>query len=96
MWQSEAQSLLIETDVIAGVPVAMDQRKVDERSLVNSRLAWEYQTDSDYVVSVAAWGMNLTDEDYRVFGYGLRSSIGNNTQMFGAPRTYGIDLSVSF
>ena len=96
MWQTETQSLLVETDVIGGVPVAMDTRKIDDRSLVNSRLAWEYQTDSDYTVSIAAWGMNLTDEDYRTFGYGLRSSIGNNTQMYGAPRTYGVDLSVSF
>jgi len=94
-WQTETQSLLVETDVIGGVPVAMDTRKIDERTLVNTRLAWDYEMDGGTVVSIAAWGMNITDEDYRTFGYGLRSGIGVNTQMYGAPRTYGVDFSVS-
>ena len=95
-WQTETQALIVETDVIGGVPVTMDTRSVDERTLVNTRLAWDYETDGGSVFSIAAWGMNLTDEDYRTFGYGLRSGIGVNTQMYGAPRTYGVDLAVSF
>ena len=94
-WQTETQPLLSETDVIGGVPVAMDTRTIGERTLVNSRIAWDYEMNSGSVVSVAIWGMNLTDEDYRTFGYGLRSGIGVNTQMYGSPRTYGLDLSVS-
>jgi iron complex outermembrane receptor protein len=94
-WQTETQSLLVEGDVIGGVPVAMDTRKIDERSLINSRLSWEYELSGGNVVTVAAWGMNLTDEDYRTFGYGLRAGLGVNTQMYGAPRTYGIDVSIS-
>ena len=94
-WQTKTQPLLAETDVIGGVPVAMDTRTIGERTLVNSRIAWAYEMNSGSVVSVAIWGMNLTDEDYRTFGYGLRSGIGVNTQMYGSPRTYGLDLSVS-
>jgi len=95
-WQTETQALLVETDVIGGVPVAMDTRGIDERTLVNTRLAWDYETDGGSVLSIAAWGMNITDEDYRTFGYGLRSGIGVNTQMYGSPRTYGVDLAISF
>ncbi len=94
-WQTETQALLIESDVIGGVPVTMDTRQIEERTLLNTRLAFEFQMASGSVLSLAAWGMNLTDEDYRTFGYGLRSGLGVNTQVYGAPRTYGIDLSYS-
>ncbi len=94
-WQTETQSLLVETDVIGGVPVAMDTRKIAERTLVNTRIAWEYEMDGGSMLSIAAWGMNITDEDYRTFGYGLRSGIGVNTQMYGSPATYGIDVALS-
>jgi iron complex outermembrane receptor protein len=94
-WQTETQSLLVEGDVIGGLPVAMDTRKIDERTLINSRLSWEYELSGGNILTVAAWGMNLTDEDYRTFGYGLRAGLGVNTQMYGAPRTYGLDVSIS-
>ncbi len=95
-WQSDTQALLVETDVIGGVPVAMATRQIEERNLLNTRVSWDYQLSSGSMLSVGAFAMNVTDEDYRTFGYGLRSGIGTNTQMYGAPRTYGLDVSYSF
>ena len=95
-WQTDTQALLVETDVIGGVPIVMDTRSIEERNLLNTRLSWDYQLSSGSVVSVGAWAMNVTDEDYRTFGYGLRSGIGLNTQMYGAPNTYGLDISYRF
>lgn len=96
MWQGETYAIPAETDVIGGVPVIMDTRENQDRHLVNTRLSWDYEMDGGKLLSIAAWGMNITDEDYRVFGYGLRGDIGLNTQIFGAPRTYGVELSFTF
>ena len=40
---------------------------------------------------VNAWGRNLTDEEY-VSG----QQLSNNTEFYGAPRTFGIDVNYTF
>jgi iron complex outermembrane receptor protein len=43
--------------------------------------------------SVSLWGKNLTDELYRV---NIISFFGEEVSQFGAPRTYGLDLTLKF
>ncbi len=42
---------------------------------------------------VAIWGKNLTDELYRV---NIISFFGEEVSQFGAPRTYGLDVTLRF
>ena len=82
--------------------------QIDDRTLVNARLAWsEIPVDENGALVIALWGQNLTDEDYRINtipfgGVDQRvdpnggSGVGWTTSYFGAPRTYGIELTYSF
>ena len=40
-------------------------------------------------------GQNITDEDYRTFGYNLGADLGLPVHQWGNPATYGVDISVS-
>jgi iron complex outermembrane receptor protein len=82
--------------------------QIDDRILLNARLAWsEIPVSDDASLLIALWGQNLTDEDYRINtipfgGVDQRvdpnggSGVGWTTSYFGAPRTYGIELTYSF
>jgi iron complex outermembrane receptor protein len=43
--------------------------------------------------AVALWGKNVTDELYRV---NIISFFGEEVSQFGAPRTYGVDVTLRF
>ena len=70
--------------------------KLDGYDLLNGSIAW-----SNGNLSVNLWGRNLTDEDYAThglyFGADPRDDFGawsNQTYyQFGAPRTYGLDVT---
>lgn len=67
-----------------------DRIKVDERTLVDGRLAW---TNTSGNLEVALWGKNLTDEDYISHMYVIGpGGIG----VWGAPRTYGVTGTLKF
>ena len=67
-----------------------DRIKVDERTLVDGRLAW---TNTAGNLEVALWGKNLTDEDYISHMYVIGpGGIG----VWGAPRTYGVTGTLKF
>ena len=67
-----------------------DRIKVDERDLVDARLAW---TSTDGALELALWGKNLTEEDYISHMYVIGpGGIG----VWGAPRTYGVTGTFSF
>jgi len=67
-----------------------DRIKVDERDLVDARIAWANSTGS---IEVALWGKNLTDEDYISHMYVIGpGGIG----VWGAPRTYGVTGTFNF
>lgn len=67
-----------------------DRIKVDERDLLDARLAW---TSTDGAIEVALWGKNLTEEDYISHMYVIGpGGIG----VWGAPRTFGITGTFSF
>jgi len=63
--------------------------------LVNTRLTWSYEGSGGVNVSVSAWGKNITDEDYRTFGYNLGAALGLPVHQWGDPATYGVDVSLS-
>lgn len=81
---------------------------IDDRFLVNARLALsDIPLGDNGSLLIALWGQNLTDEDYRINtipfgGVDQRvdpnggSGVGWTTSYFGAPRTYGVELSYSF
>jgi len=80
---------------------------IDDRSLVNARLALSDIALGDGTLLVALWGQNLTDEDYRINtipfgGVDQRvdpnggSGVGWTTSYFGDPRTYGVEVSYQF
>ena len=67
-----------------------DRIKVDERDLVDARLAW---TSTSGAIEVALWGKNLTEEDYIAHMYVIGpGGIG----VWGAPRTYGVTGTINF
>jgi iron complex outermembrane receptor protein len=89
-------------------PDQVAESQIDDRTLVNARLALsEIPFPGDGTLLVALWGQNLTDEDYRINtipfgGVDQRvdpnggSGVGWTTSYFGEPRTYGVELTYSF
>ena len=62
----------------------------DARTLLNARLALSELEVARGNLSVALWGRNLTDEEYRVHGTDFGDYIAYS---WGDPRTYGVDVS---
>jgi outer membrane receptor protein involved in Fe transport len=77
------------------IPVNFQQPINQSRTLVNTRLSWTYTGDSGTQFMVSAWGRNITDEEYRTFGYNLGADLGLPVHQWGDPATYGVDISVS-
>jgi iron complex outermembrane receptor protein len=57
----------------------------------------------DGTLSVAAWGKNLTDEEYKIGGFEIDAGdpdfggIGRTgISQWGEPRTYGLDITYRF
>ncbi len=101
-WQTETVSIPADTgaydtngDRVADLPVAYQLRENQERHIMNARLAWDYTMDSGSMLTVAAWGRNITDEEYRTFGYGFGPDLGLHLHQYGAPATYGLDILYS-
>lgn len=70
---------------------------VGSYDFLNARIGLdEMRGPGETTFSVAIWGKNLTDELYYTSGYNLVSSLGFNTRYVGAPRTFGIDLTMRF
>ena len=79
-WQSES------------APQAFTATLLDERTIINGRVAIEEIELGRGTLEVAAWGRNLFDQDYKSYVIPLGFDIVN----FGDPRTYGIDVSYNF
>ncbi len=98
-WQSERTPISLNTavyntDAVPGgdAPVVFEQLTNDERTIVNTRLAWTKQlTDSS--VTVALWGRNITDDDHRNFSFNYGDALGTSVAQYGEPRVWGIDFT---
>lgn len=101
-YQSETYSIATSTGVyksdsgLADVPVAFEQMPNQSRTLVNARLAWSQEMENGGDLTIALWGKNITDEEYRSFGFNFGPALGLNIHNYGEPRTYGVDVSVSY
>jgi iron complex outermembrane receptor protein len=81
---------------------------IEDRSLLNARLSLgEMSFGGDNQLSIALWGKNLTDEEYRIntipFG-GVDQrldpsgdvGVGWTVSYMGEPRTYGVEVTYDF
>jgi len=71
----------------------------DSYELINLRIAYEEVKAGDGTFTVALWGRNLADEEYKIGGFEIDAGdpafggLGRAAiSQWGAPRTYGIDL----
>jgi len=97
-WQSETNSVPVSTGVyksggISNIPVAFEILENQDRFLMNARLSWDLELQSGGALSVAVWGMNVTDEEYRAFGFNYGPGLGLNAHQYGPPATYGVDFT---
>ena len=74
------------------IPVNLNQPINQERDLVNARLTFNTELDNGRNVNVALWGRNITDEEYRTFGYNYGPALGFSVHQWGNPATYGVDI----
>jgi iron complex outermembrane receptor protein len=66
----------------------------DSYNLLNMRLSLsEIKFGESAVGKVTLWGKNVTDEDYIVHGANFNFF---NAQTYGAPASYGVDVSIEF
>ncbi len=61
----------------------------DDYWLYNARVSW---MSADEKWEVAAYGRNLSDEEYMVYAFDL-SFFGFNEEMLGSPRSYGLEVT---
>jgi hypothetical protein len=45
-------------------------------------------------MNITAWGRNITDEQYRTFGFNFGADLGFAVHQWGNPATYGVDFSL--
>jgi len=76
------------------IPANMQQPSNQERTLVNARLSWSSELEGGQRLNVTAWGRNITDEQYRTFGFNFGAALGFPVHQWGNPATYGIDFSL--
>jgi iron complex outermembrane receptor protein len=100
-WQDETFGIGLEGFVYNAIPDAAStpdtpaihvQQSIDERTLLNARLALNEIPVGDGTLSVGVWGRNLLDEDYRAFSFNFGAGLGLNLAQYGEPSTYGIDF----
>ncbi len=62
-------------------------------TLLNSRLEFQPANSN---ITLALWGKNLEDKEYKVYAINLSDSFGYHYTIVGAPRTYGAEITLSF
>ena len=72
----------------------MQQPSNQERTLVNARLSWSSELEGGQRLNLTAWGRNITDEQYRTFGFNFGAALGFPVHQWGNPATYGVDFSL--
>lgn len=94
-WQDEWNESALWTAVVNGQPVIYDHIGMDERTIVNARLSLEDVKAGPGNLTFTLWGKNLTDDDHPTFGINL-GGLGPITQVYGEPRTYGLDVTYEY
>ena len=78
------------------IPVNYQQAPNQSRTIVNARLTWGQDLGDGRSLSIAAWGRNITEEDYRTFGYNFGADLGIAVHQWGDPATYGVEIVMDF
>ena len=79
---------------VVGTPVH-EQIAGDGRGLLDARLTLAEIPIGSAEASVALWGKNLTDEEYRVHGIDF-GALGFATNVYGEPLSCGVDFTITF
>ena len=98
-YQDETQSITSSATTYTAtgqpeIPANMQQPSNQERTLVNARLSWSSELEGGQRLNVTAWGRNITDEQYRTFGFNFGAALGFAVHQWGNPATYGVDFSL--
>jgi len=84
------------TDEFVFHPFQNQYDRADDRWLVGARVSLNSISLGDAgSLRVSAWGKNLTDEEYREWGIDF-STLGYAGNVYGRPRTYGVDVVYEF
>lgn len=74
-----------------------DSNGQESYSIWNARASLEeIALVGDTTLRVSVWGKNLGDESYYFNGVDIFNSFGFDINLYAEPRTYGVDLEVSF
>lgn len=83
---------VLPADAVVSPGTLIDSERLDSRVIVNTSLSFR---SADERLEVAMWARNLFEDEYivnREFVNGLVYTIG----LYGAPRTYGVNVSYRF
>ena len=94
-WQDEWYENALWNGVVDGQPVAYPSAVMDERTVVGARVSLENIQVGDAMMRVTLFGDNLTDDDYPVYAINF-GALGLITEQYGAPRTWGLELSYDY
>ena len=81
-------------DSTAWKPQFRDRATIDDVTLWNFRLGFTPGQSENILVTLFV--NNLTDENYYQGGFSNTESLGAGAYVLGAPRTYGLEASISF
>ncbi len=92
-WSADLDWNYTDDRVLYTEPAQNLHSQLDDYALLNGRLSLTELPLGNGSLEVAAWGKNLTDEEYRVSTIPFLIW---TVSYFGAPRTYGMEVSYKF
>lgn len=91
-WEQVSLAPGVISDGMGGQGVySFPVRSMDERTVINARLSLSNIALERGELMVSLWGNNLTDDDHPAYGINFQA-LGLETEQYGAPRTYGLEL----
>jgi iron complex outermembrane recepter protein len=92
--------LVAHVDATATAPYKYieDTDRADGYTLLNARLTLQdipLGQDRNSL-QIAAWGKNLTDEEYAVYAFHIGDPVLAVAQAFGDPRMFGVDFTYRY
>lgn len=94
-WQDKSYTSSLNTGTYGTNVVAYAPTEADERTLVNVRLGMDQIAVGQGTMTVALWGKNIFNQDYNTMAINF-AALGPITQLYGEPRTYGLDVTYAF
>ena len=76
-------------------PYDYGMQELDERTVFNARIGIDDIVAGAGSMRIALWGKNVFDQQYPTYGVNF-GPLGLQTEQYGEPRTYGIDLTYQY